>query len=160
MLQRIFLIFFSLLLSGCMSTITNLLPFEQLKSSQDIVQELTKNEVIDLYINFKSNSASIEGASKKQIAEAATALKSMNIENKLILIVGHTDSVGRKDYNQDLSFDRAHSVVQALIKDHGVNPKILRWDGKGETQLLVSPEKNDADRATNRRVEIKLIDKK
>ncbi len=70
-------------------------------------------------------------------------------------IEGHTDSVGRDDYNMKLSQRRANAVKQYLI-DHGIDAGRLEAQGYGETRP-VATNKTRAGRAKNRRVEIHLV---
>ena len=53
-----------------------------------------------------------------------------------ITVVGHTDTSGPADYNQHLSVERAHVVVEALV-DLGARRKSIRASGVGETDLAV-----------------------
>jgi len=76
--------------------------------------------------------------------------------NTLIDIYGHTDSTGTEAYNQTLSENRARSV-QDYLAARGVQPVRMATRGFGETQLLVSPERTEADRQANRRVEIRIV---
>ena len=65
----------------------------------------------------------------------------------------HTDSVGASAYNQWLSERRAAVVCDGLLA-LGVPAERLTITGVGESEPQVSPELTEADRATNRRVEI------
>ena len=69
-------------------------------------------------------------------------------------IYGHTDTIGKKDYNLILSRKRAESVKTWLISNHIKSP-ILLVDWKGETEL-----KNPNSNYENRRVEIFSIKRK
>ena len=71
-------------------------------------------------------------------------------------IYGHTDSSGSDAYNQTLSERRAESVASYLAS-RGVVRARMATRGFGESQLLVNPETSEADRAANRRVEIKVV---
>ena len=53
-----------------------------------------------------------------------------------ITVVGHTDTSGPADYNQHLSVERAHVVVEALV-DMGAPRKSFKVWGVGETDLAV-----------------------
>ncbi len=66
-------------------------------------------------------------------------------------IEGHTDTDGPENDNINLSKARAMSVSQWLTAK-GNDCKRLVPVGFGETRLLVKVEKNDEDKATNRRV--------
>ena len=74
----------------------------------------------------------------------------------LIDVYGHTDSTGTDAYNQTLSERRAQSVA-AYLAGRGVQPVRIATQGYGETRLLVSPERSEADRQANRRVEIRIV---
>lgn len=74
----------------------------------------------------------------------------------LIDVYGHTDSTGTDAYNQTLSERRAQSVA-AYLSGRGVQPVRIATQGYGESRLLVSPERSEADRQANRRVEIRIV---
>jgi hypothetical protein len=67
-------------------------------------------------------------------------------------VTGHTDNVGAKDANLDLSKRRAASVAKALSTQFGVSADRFTTDGKGDTQPVSSNGKPEG-RAMNRRVE-------
>ena len=67
-------------------------------------------------------------------------------------LIGHTDSRGSHNYNQNLSLRRAASVRNFLI-DQGVDANRLVVAGEGETNP-VAPNETDEGRALNRRVQI------
>ena len=69
-----------------------------------------------------------------------------------LVVTGHTDNQGSKDYNQHLSTIRALSVRNYLIL-RGVDPVNINVIGYGES-LPVAENASSAGRAKNRRVEI------
>lgn len=78
----------------------------------------------------------------------------------------HNDSRGSDKYSYRLDAARAKSVKQYLI-DHGVPEKQLEAKGYGETQLLITDaqiekmktqEEKEAAHATNRRIELKVLE--
>lgn len=71
-----------------------------------------------------------------------------------ILIMGHTDSIGTDNYNQQLSTARARAVYDWLIQQ-GINGKRLGYKGYGAT-LPVASNNSPQNRALNRRVEIRI----
>ncbi len=55
-----------------------------------------------------------------------------------IVVVGHTDPLGSDTYNQRLSERRAATVANYLSR-HGVHANTIRSEGRGETELKVTP---------------------
>ncbi|REH37596.1 outer membrane protein OmpA-like peptidoglycan-associated protein [Paraperlucidibaca baekdonensis] len=69
-----------------------------------------------------------------------------------ITVSGHTDNVGRADYNQNLSQQRASSVAGYLV-NKGVAGNRVSAIGYGMNQPVAS-NANESGRSQNRRVEI------
>jgi outer membrane protein OmpA-like peptidoglycan-associated protein len=69
-----------------------------------------------------------------------------------ISVVGHTDTVGEKEYNYALSLRRAKTVASFLIKK-GVDPSVLHITSHGKDNPLV-PTGDQVPEPRNRRVEI------
>ncbi|MDG1714353.1 OmpA family protein [Lacinutrix sp.] len=78
--------------------------------------------------------------------------KSLNIE-----IYGHTDNVGLTTRNKELSLQRAKAVSEYLILK-GLENERIQWFGFGNSKPVVDNTTED-NRAKNRRVEFKLINK-
>jgi outer membrane protein OmpA-like peptidoglycan-associated protein len=69
-----------------------------------------------------------------------------------ISVVGHTDTLGRKEYNYALSLKRAKAVA-AILRKNGVDPSILHITSHGKDNPLV-PTRDQVPEPQNRRVEI------
>ena len=123
--------------------------------AQDIVANalldaITKEGMVSLYLNFDTGSATIQASSNSQLDEVAAMLKSapqLSLE-----VGGHTDNVGNADANLKLSDARAAAVVKALVS-RGVAATRLTAKGYGQT-APVADNRTDAGRAKNRRVEL------
>ncbi len=103
-------------------------------------------------IYFVTGSAKLQARSNKGLKEVADIMKAnptMQLD-----IHGHTDNVGKDDYNQTLSDNRAASV-RAYIVSQGIDESRLHAQGFGET-TPVADNKTAAGRQKNRRVEMKL----
>ena len=112
---------------------------------------LDKNCKVALYgINFDFNKATIRPDSEPVLNQVAAVLKSQPVS---VEIGGHTDNVGTPAYNAKLSQDRADAVKSWLV-GHGIPASRLTTRGYGETVPVV-PNNSDANRARNRRVELK-----
>ena len=75
---------------------------------------------------------------------------------KRIIIVGHTDSIGSNSANMQLSIDRANIVRDNLIA-LGMDSNRISATGEGEMNP-VSTNQTDKGRQQNRRVEIEILD--
>ncbi len=71
---------------------------------------------------------------------------------KQVLINGHADTSGDKDYNKKLAFRRATNVRDALVA-MGVSEDLMMVESKGESELLVQTD-DDVREPANRRVNI------
>jgi len=75
-------------------------------------------------------------------------------EQTVLIIDGHTDSLGSDSYNLTLSRQRAESVERYLISAQ-VQPVRMASYGYGEDYPIASND-SEAGRARNRRVELTL----
>lgn len=104
-------------------------------------------------ITFDNNKDSIRSTSEGILSASLATL--LQFPDMKIEIQGHTDSKADDLYNLDLSQRRANQVMLWFIRS-GVDPSRLRAVGYGET-LPISDNQTDEGRATNRRVEFRLI---
>lgn len=81
-----------------------------------------------------------------------TSLNGSRARYDLVLVVGHTDSVGSDDYNMRLGLRRAEAV-KAYLVSAGVSATAIKTSSQGERRP-VADNKTAAGRAQNRRVEI------
>lgn len=105
-------------------------------------------------ITFEVNSAELNTASFTELNRIIEFLK-LN-DNVKIELSAHTDDLGSDWYNMRLSEKRAKIAAKYLI-DNGIKEKMILAKGYGESRPIV-PNNSDANRAQNRRVEIKIIE--
>lgn len=67
-------------------------------------------------------------------------------------VIGYTDTMGKQQYNQELSLNRASAIRQRLIHD-GLDPKSISIAGRGPLDPLV-PTGDQVAEPRNRRVVI------
>lgn len=107
----------------------------------------------DSGILFDFDSSQLRPEARQNLRELAQSLSSY--DNTEVLIVGHTDSVGRAEYNQGLSERRAQAAA-AYVMEQGVRPSRVRTMGRGEDEPVASNE-TEVGRQENRRVEIAIF---
>jgi outer membrane protein OmpA-like peptidoglycan-associated protein len=102
---------------------------------------------------FDSGSSTVRPDSNKIIDMLAEQMK-QDMPDTSLVILGHTDSIGSDEYNDNLSISRSASVMQQLAQ-RGVNLKQMSTVGIGETQPIATNATEDG-RSQNRRVEFVL----
>lgn len=106
----------------------------------------------DAYFDYDKSVVKAEG--KAKLDDLAAKIANLNLET--LVATGHTDSRGTDKYNQALSLRRANAV-KAYLVSKGIAADRILVEGKGESELAVSPEKTAADYAANRRVIIEVV---
>ncbi|KPP88437.1 MAG: putative outer membrane protein [Rhodobacteraceae bacterium HLUCCO07] len=104
-------------------------------------------------ILFATDSATLRSDLVRDLRAVAENLNAY--PDSTVQVLGHTDSEGDAEYNQNLSTRRAQSVASVLI-DEGVSSGRIQSVGRGEDQPVASnltPE----GRQQNRRVEIVIL---
>ena len=104
-------------------------------------------------ILFDTGKASIKFESAEVLGQILAVLK--KYPNSRFNIEGHTDSVGKRAKNIELSQNRADAVKIYLIQG-GIDQSRLESKGYGSDRPIAS-NKNKKGRELNRRVEINLI---
>lgn len=120
--------------------------------AEQMAKGLAADGHIALYnIFFDTGKADLKPESKAAITEIARLLKSQ--PRLHLLVVGHTDNVGKLGYNEKLSQRRAQSVVAELVRQHAILKARLTPAGVG-MYAPVASNHTEAGRALNRRVEL------
>jgi OOP family OmpA-OmpF porin len=104
--------------------------------------------------DFNKSTLRPEGRSEisKAVATVKEKLQGYDLDQRQITVIGHTDSVGSDSYNQRLSEARAMTVADFMV-EQGIDPRIIRARGMGESEPVASNATDDG-RQQNRRVEI------
>jgi outer membrane protein OmpA-like peptidoglycan-associated protein len=103
-----------------------------------------------LGITFARGSSALDGASLGQADRLHDALKSPGLAKARFMVGGHTDSVGNRNLNRDLSRRRAQSVVDYLVQK-GLARESFEVQGFADERPLAGVT---ASSAVNRRVEV------
>jgi len=104
-------------------------------------------------VTFGFDRSDIQPQFHEALNDVARSLN--NYPQTLVDVIGHADSTGRAEYNQNLSERRALAVADYLTGRGGVLRDRLYVEGRGSSQPIAD-NTTDAGRAKNRRVEIVL----
>jgi len=105
---------------------------------------------------FDFDSDRLHPAARQSLAQLAAVLTDTRYPPpKRIIIVGHTDSTGSRQYNKELSQRRAEAVSDYLVS-RGVDRSLLAAVGMGPDEP-VADNSTESGRARNRRVEIHIL---
>jgi OOP family OmpA-OmpF porin len=121
-----------------------------------LVKSPSGGETLALYFEF--NEDSINPRTQRQLEIVAAILK--NDSKKKITLSGHTDALGTKTYNDQLSSNRAE-VVRDFLNKAGVSAEQIVTIAQGASQprrpnITETGEDNPQGRRANRRTEIYL----
>ncbi|MDX2191093.1 MAG: OmpA family protein [Bacteroidota bacterium] len=109
---------------------------------------ITLNNIFFETGKFKLDSKS--GSELKKLANFLEQNITLQVE-----ISGHTDNVGSKENNLNLSTKRAESVYDYLIES-GIESSRIKYKGYGDTKPL-APNDSEATRQLNRRIECRIL---
>jgi outer membrane protein OmpA-like peptidoglycan-associated protein len=156
--KEIFEKYQSILTSDTNITIKNFTTLKEQKTkktlkveNKDKIQKIQKsiNKILkSKHIYFKSGSHIITKNSQKVLREIIKLINSLDSDFKVI-VIGHTNAVGKESYNKILSQKRAESVKKYLLK-HSKKIVTIIAKGYGSSKPFT---KNPKDKK-NRRVEI------
>ena len=105
---------------------------------------------IHFILFIEKDSTRVSPESLNQISEIIVIIKERASDH--ISVIGHTDTLGDEDYNQNLSFKRATAVKNLLIQQ-GIREDLIETTSHGKKNLLIKTQDNVAE-VKNRRVEV------
>jgi outer membrane protein OmpA-like peptidoglycan-associated protein len=147
------------------TTLDHPLAAEEMRNGQEADAKIDQNEVSQLFAAAFAARPILPGhfrfffelGSDRLAAESAARYCTLYDDLKRrqvyeVEIVGHTDTLGEKAYDQELSLKRAETIRDALVND-GFDPRAISIAGEGYRVPLV-PTPPDTAEPKNRRVEI------
>lgn len=105
-------------------------------NSAGVLAAPKKKASASLLITFETNSSELTSAAKQQLDVVAAALKNDRLAEYSFNVEGHADPRGSSDANLVLSQQRAESVREYLVAQHGIAADRLKAEGKGDTELM------------------------
>jgi outer membrane protein OmpA-like peptidoglycan-associated protein len=121
----------------------------QMSDSRQKIEQILEESMV----GFDFDSATLKPSSYPVLNMLSGAL--LRYPEYRIVIIGHTDSEGTEEHNEQLSRNRAKSVLQYMMS-RGVSTDRMTSIGYGETRPRDSNDTPEG-RAKNRRVEYMLI---
>jgi len=103
---------------------------------------------------FDFDSDQLDAEARAKITQIAADLKA-NPSYRPTIVIGHTDAVGSREYNQALGLRRARRVADALLEEGVSASRIGTVESRGKTELVIAVA--TAERR-NRRVTVTLDD--
>ena len=103
-----------------------------------IAPDLLKLPQVAADIQFDEDAAVVRPESYRMLGRIADTLYQPSLLGYKFLIVGHSISTGKRDYNLTLSQRRADVIRDIMISTFKVSPKRLQSLGLGEEQMLDS----------------------
>jgi outer membrane protein OmpA-like peptidoglycan-associated protein len=105
----------------------------------------------DVEVYFAYNAADIQASARETMASIGKALADPRLAGSILVLIGHTDAKGSKQFNQALSERRAQAALDHLVRTFAIDPTRLRAYGRGKTTLKIPAEPLSHK---NRRVQI------
>src|SRR5882762_8224382 len=136
---------------------------EQIESNQQDIEATNKrfSELSEydtkgnVTVNFAVGKSVISASDKAALS--ALAHEAVNLTGYIIQVKGFADSSGNAAMNQQLSMDRAQSVVAYLIQNCNVPVRHVIAPGAMGTADPAAPNETAQGRAENRRVDVKIL---
>ncbi|HET9359311.1 MAG TPA: OmpA family protein [Vicinamibacterales bacterium] len=105
--------------------------------------------------NFTFGDAALPDEAKARLDEMVAQLKA-DPKGVFIEVEGHTDNVGKSEYNEQLGLERAETVKRYLYMQHQVPLHKINVVSYGE-EKPVAPNNTRTGRAQNRRVVVRVL---
>lgn len=103
-------------------------------------------------VYFITDTDNLTPESAAQLAQIKQQLASRPAPE--IIVIGHTDTVAKREYNDALSMKRAETVKRILV-EAGIAADQIAVQARGERELLIQTA-DGVDEPRNRRVEIRV----
>ncbi|RED18111.1 substrate-binding domain-containing protein [Pontivivens insulae] len=133
----------------------------QLNDLREFASTMLNAERLSTTLRFQPGSSLLDAKAQRDVVRIAELLARGAFDNKEVMLVGFTDSIGRPDLNQALSERRAEQVFEAIVAaapGGGIDDQAITVLGYGEISPVGCNE-TFAGRQVNRRVEIWVRDR-
>lgn len=119
----------------------------KVKQIDDEISVVLSNDIL-----FEYNRVDLSKKSQKTLNQAVELLN--QLPKRSLVIQGHTDSIGPKEYNMELSEKRAKAVYDYMM-EKGLKIKKVSYKGYGANKPIADNSTKEG-RTVNRRVEFRI----
>lgn len=123
---------------------------ESVRARYGEVLDAQPKRAVSYIVYFVNGKDEITPESLAVVNEVKTELKTRSAPE--VVVIGHTDRVGKVEDNDALSLERANVMRDILVAD-GISAEHIEVAGRGEREPLV-PTDDEVPEPKNRRVEI------
>jgi OmpA-OmpF porin, OOP family len=116
----------------------------------EVAKEMLEKGRATIDIEFDFDKAIVKPKYHDEIKKFADVMK--DYPDLKVTIEGHTDNIGGKAYNENLSMRRSKSIMKYMVDKFGIDASRLTAKGYGMSKPIAS-NKTAAGRQKNRRVE-------
>ena len=125
-------------------------PVQEMKKAPEIEQKILEKGRATLDVKFDFDKAVVKKQYYKDIQGVTEVMKKYPDLN--IVVEGHTDNVGGKKYNLNLSQKRAEAIKEVMVKIFNISTDRIKTEGFGYSKPIASNSTKEG-RQKNRRVE-------
>lgn len=126
------------------------LPEGEIRAEMGAALDALPKPPVRYLLYFHHDSTELTGESRVLLRELLGTIRERRPLD--ISVVGHTDTMGRKEYNDALAWRRAKAIA-AILGHEGVDPSIIEIASHGKENPLI-PTGDQVREPRNRRVEI------
>jgi OOP family OmpA-OmpF porin len=119
-------------------------------AATEVEQKLIEKGRAKLLVEFDFNKAVVKPKYYKEIENLTDVMKKYPALN--IVVEGHTDNVGGKQYNEKLSQKRSEAIRETMVKKFNIDSTRIKAKGYGLSKPIASNATKEG-RQQNRRVE-------
>lgn len=136
--------------------VNELYTWAQSQFTEDEAEVLRKGDLLIIRLhdmNYQPGQIELPESARPLLTKVKTVITRLGIEK--VRIEGHTDSMGSKTANEEISQDRAEKVAGYLTQDEALRETPVEAEGMGFDKPI-SSNASEEGRAQNRRIEIIL----
>lgn len=122
----------------------------EIKADFGQVLDMMPEQPVHFLLYFKQDSIKLTTESEAKFPDILQTIKSRNSHD--VIVIGHTDTAGNKEYNFRLSTKRARAIA-LILEQKGIDSASIKSTSHGEENPFIKTADN-VHEPRNRRVEV------